>query len=323
MPEGRFVSRGIAHSEQLAAVPLEADFLFTRCIPHLDRDGRMSGNPTIIKAMVCPLRPEITPGSIPDLVRTLSGVGLVRWYECDGKQILEFPKFAAHQKGMKYDREAASRYPAFDSKCCIDLTTQTENHKSGPNPDEVRTRSGSSPPKLSLSEVEVKETDTLSNESGGNEPAAIVDNPPPVGTTETASPGELRAGDLMGMCRKLLYGPGKKPPKDRSEGQDMNTIKTLLAGNVKPERIAAAIEAASAMRDAGACNFVKRGEPMSMGVLVFKAKATDTGWTPRPFWNECLEWHQKWHQGERGPPPNMKLVGDAMRKMIQQSEKTA
>jgi hypothetical protein len=149
MPDGRFVSRGIAQSEQLGEVSLEADYLFTRCIPHLDRDGRMSGNPTLIKATACPLRPEITAGSIPDLVRTLSGAGLVHWYEADGKQVLEFPKFRAHQKGMKYEREAASRFPAFDCDTCTDLAAPEKNGKSGPTPDEVRTNSGSGPPKLS------------------------------------------------------------------------------------------------------------------------------------------------------------------------------
>lgn len=147
MPEGRFISKTIAHSEQLGAVPLEADYLFTRCIPHLDRDGRMPGNPALVKSIACPLRPEIEAGSIPDLLRTLVGAGLVKWYEADGRQVLEFPGFGRHQKGMKYDREAPSRFPAYRSPA---------------SPDPIRTRSGPDPDEVRLSEVEVKSSEVKS-----------------------------------------------------------------------------------------------------------------------------------------------------------------
>jgi hypothetical protein len=121
MARGRFVSRSIAHNEQLQAVSLEADYLFMRCIPHLDCDGRMSGNPTLVKSIACPLRDEITPGRIPDLLRSLAANGLVRWYEAGGKQVLEFPGFKTHQTGMKLDREAASVFPPFAAGSVEDL----------------------------------------------------------------------------------------------------------------------------------------------------------------------------------------------------------
>jgi len=44
--QGRFVSRAIAHNRQLASVSLLADHLFTKCIPHLDVEGRMTGIPS-------------------------------------------------------------------------------------------------------------------------------------------------------------------------------------------------------------------------------------------------------------------------------------
>jgi hypothetical protein len=137
------LSKSIAHSEQLAAVSLDADYLFARCIPHLDREGRMPGHPNLVKSVACPLRPEITAGVIPDLLRQLAGAGLVRWYEVDGKHVLEFPGFHNHQKGGRFDREAESRYPAYDSPGAVDLLRTN----SGPTPAEVR---------VSRSEGEVK-----------------------------------------------------------------------------------------------------------------------------------------------------------------------
>lgn len=140
MPDGRFISKSISTSEQLGEVSLAADFLFGRCIPHLDRDGRMSGNPTLIKATVCPLRPDVTEAMIPGLLDELQAVGLVRWYTVDGKQVVQFPNFRTHQRGMKYEREAASRFPAFS-----------------PEPQQVRTYSGPTPDQVPLSEVKLSE----------------------------------------------------------------------------------------------------------------------------------------------------------------------
>lgn len=134
MPNGRMLSKSISHSEQLSLVSLEADFLFARCIPHLDRDGRMAGKPELVKAIACPLRAEIRPAMIPDLLRQLAAEDLVHWYEVDGKQVLEFPGFATHQKGFKYEREAASRFPPFDSRTCVDLARTN----SGSSPDLIR-----------------------------------------------------------------------------------------------------------------------------------------------------------------------------------------
>lgn len=152
MPEGRMVSKSISHNVQLARVSLEADYLFGRCIPHLDREGRMVGFPALVKATACPLRPEITVEAIPELLQSLSDQGLVRWYEVDGKQVLEFPGFRAHNRGMKLDREAPSRLPAYPSNNGADL---------------LRTNSGPSPDLVRLSRREVKEEVEVEEEVEG------------------------------------------------------------------------------------------------------------------------------------------------------------
>lgn len=116
------LSRSIAQNEQLAAVSLEADYLFMRCIPHLDCEGRMSGNPVLVKSVTCPLRDEITTARVPDLLRNLAVHGLVRWYEVEGKQVLAFPGFERHQTGLNKAREAASKFPP-ESPGSVDLAT--------------------------------------------------------------------------------------------------------------------------------------------------------------------------------------------------------
>lgn len=109
------MSKTIAQSEQLGRVSLDADYLFGRCIPHLDREGRMTGNPELVRAQVCPLRPELTTEKVATLLAELAAVELVIWYEVGARQCLTFPGFDRHQKGLRKEREATSRIPPADS----------------------------------------------------------------------------------------------------------------------------------------------------------------------------------------------------------------
>lgn len=111
MPEGRFLSKSIATSEQVASVSLLADYLFTRMIPHLDCEGRMPGSPRTVRGIVCPLRDDVSVKQVAGALLELHTAGLLVWYVVDGAQYVEFPKFRDHQRGARFDREGASRIP--------------------------------------------------------------------------------------------------------------------------------------------------------------------------------------------------------------------
>lgn len=111
MPDGRFLSKSIAYSAQIGSVSLEADYLFMRMIPHLDSAGRMVGTPASVKALVCPLRPELTAERVAGLLKELHDAGLIVWYESGGQHCTSFPGFVTHQRGARLDREGASRLP--------------------------------------------------------------------------------------------------------------------------------------------------------------------------------------------------------------------
>lgn len=158
MPEGRFISKTISTSEQLAGVSLKADFLFGRCIPHLDVEGRMPGNPRTVKAIACPLRDELPIKGVEAALGELAQAKLIQWYEADGLEVVAFPQFRRHQRGLKTDREAPSKLPPY----------------AGPSQDLLGRKSGLHPPKRSkgkssqgkLSEVEVSPQQPLSPVSG-------------------------------------------------------------------------------------------------------------------------------------------------------------
>lgn len=141
MPEGRFVSKTIATSEQLASVSFKADFVFGRCLPHLDVEGRMPGNPRTVKAISVPLRDELTVRTVGDCLAELARAELVLWYEVGEIQVLAFPQFRRHQRGLKTEREAPSKLPPY----------------SGPSQDLVGRWSAKRPPKVSKGELSQEE----------------------------------------------------------------------------------------------------------------------------------------------------------------------
>lgn len=166
MADGRFLSRSIAQSEQLGRVSLEAALLFTWCIPFLDVEGRMTGNPSLIKAAACPLRPEIAVLRIPELLRELVRERLVIWYEVAGKQCLAFPGFERHQRGLRKRREAPSKIPSStDSAACV---------LAGADPAQVRLFAGLRPPEVE-GEVEVEPEAEAERATAGVTPAALPD----------------------------------------------------------------------------------------------------------------------------------------------------
>lgn len=153
MPNGRFLSRSIAVSEQLSKVSLEADYLFTKCIPHLDVDGRMTGNPHLVKTVAVPLRTELDAVRIADLLKELActvgpeGEPLVRWFEIGGFRFLEFPGFDRQQQGLNKKKEAVSRIPS----------TMTPGAVPVSGPDLLPTNSGPGPDRVPLREVKGSE----------------------------------------------------------------------------------------------------------------------------------------------------------------------
>lgn len=115
MARGRMVNRTISESKQVAdladRVSCAGALFWTWMIPHLDREGRISGNPWVLKGKVCPRIKVVTPGLVEETLAVAQELGLIILYEVDGDLFVEFPKFISNQKGLRVDREAESHYP--------------------------------------------------------------------------------------------------------------------------------------------------------------------------------------------------------------------
>lgn len=203
MAAGRFLATTISESDQLSSdsVSLAAALLFSWCVPHLDVEGRMTGNPALLKSKVVPLRKDIPEASVETLLSELVRAGLVVWYVVQGRQFLHFPGFPRSQRGLRKDKEAPSRIPPPDSR----------------GTELVRTNSGPTPVEGKGSEVEgkVREERVLTHTADAERKDHGSDHKSPHGA-------------LMPLVRRCLYVPDGKPPANWSDRQDGSILKELL-----------------------------------------------------------------------------------------------
>jgi hypothetical protein len=221
MPDGRFLSKRIAWSDQVNGVSLEADYLFMRMIPHLDREGRVSGSAKAIKAMTCPLRDEMTSEKVESALCELADAGLiVRYTADDGTECVSFPGFLSHQRGARLDREAPSRVPSPPA------TPRSKSATSRRRSASTRSRSGPTPELVRVSEVkgsEVKQSE-VKGASAGAEPDTSGSDPdrPPPGPPALALPspedGRQRGGGWPDRISAVLAQRGINAPPGKVGG---------------------------------------------------------------------------------------------------------
>jgi hypothetical protein len=222
VPDGRFLSKSIALSEQLNSVSLEAAFLFTWMIPHVDVEGRMLANEVSIKATVVPLREELSVERIRHLLLELArapkddrGRPLLYWYDVHGRRFVEFPGFRDHNRGLRVDREAKSRLPNHRHTQAVDLATSystTPGVAPGGGPGGLREEVREEVP---LSEVKkYVSTSKISDRSGvpvsaGSGP----EGPPPADApeAETAQEVQRRREQIKAGLQELIAQQGAKP----------------------------------------------------------------------------------------------------------------
>lgn len=111
MASGRFLSTSIAEDDRLSKLSLMAEFIYLKTIPHLDRDGMISGKPGLLYSRVCPTREEMF-GNVQSLIDEWVKVGLVIRFDSAEGPVLFFPGFLKNNNLPHYDRERASRFPS-------------------------------------------------------------------------------------------------------------------------------------------------------------------------------------------------------------------
>lgn len=99
----------IATSLSIAEVSALAELLFWRLLPQADDQGRLPGDPRQLKAMVCPMREELTPSNIPEFLTELANAGLIIHYSNSSTAYIQIAKWWDYQSAMR--RIFPSHYP--------------------------------------------------------------------------------------------------------------------------------------------------------------------------------------------------------------------
>lgn len=146
MAQGRMLSRNISLDKRVNDLPSDQCRLgFTWSIAHLDRDGRVHGDPAILKSLIFPRRDDITVEDMLAMRDEWARVGLVVLYQVGDEEFLEYPRFKQHQKGMRYEREPASIIPPSNSDGAVILNAVDCRQSAGAIPDDCRMIAGAIP----------------------------------------------------------------------------------------------------------------------------------------------------------------------------------
>lgn len=101
----RTIKPELWQDEQLGALPSDTLLLFVGLISHADDEGRLRGNPLLIRAQVFPYRPNV---DVEANLVLLAKAGRIQRYVVEGQSYIWVCKFKEHQR---IERPKASALP--------------------------------------------------------------------------------------------------------------------------------------------------------------------------------------------------------------------
>lgn len=113
MAQGRMLKRRITRSKKLAALKSDkARLLWFYMLPYTDVEGRLEADAEDIRDEILrKQRKSFTINRIEECLKDLHNVGLIILYSANGKEYLEYTRFADEQN-LRRDKEAVSEIPA-------------------------------------------------------------------------------------------------------------------------------------------------------------------------------------------------------------------
>ena len=115
MARGRMLNQKISKNKQVAElydrVGPDAVIFYTWLIAYLDVEGRVHGDPVVLKGMVAPRLSGCTVEVIEQALSVATELGLVEWYDVEGEAYVCYPKFRENQVGLRVKREPKSELP--------------------------------------------------------------------------------------------------------------------------------------------------------------------------------------------------------------------
>ena len=113
MARGRMISNAICRDKKLNDLSSDTSRLaFTWLVTHADREGRVHGDPAIVRSLVFPRRSDVLVEDVEAFIREWADAGLITWYEAVGDMYISFTAFDKNQVGLRKDREPESILPS-------------------------------------------------------------------------------------------------------------------------------------------------------------------------------------------------------------------
>lgn len=215
MARGRFISESVAKDARLNSLSVEAQLVYLMTVPHLDRDGLIEGDPDVLWGTVCPKRRQFLD-RMAEFIQEWAKAGLVLMYDTEDGPVLWFKGFAKNQTGMRYDREAPSKFSPPPSNDALPVCE--------PTPDKLPTNSGISTAQVQV-EVEVKDQVEVQEKEAA--PPALPELPAKQPTPQQELFGAIC--EAIGWDYHII--------SDKNKGQVAQTAKILATNNYTVEDI--------------------------------------------------------------------------------------
>lgn len=110
MAQGRMLSRSVATDPDFNQMSTQAQLLFIKAIPHLDRDGLITGHLSRLWATIDPFHAD-TLSQMGRYIQEWVDANLVIRYDTGREPVLFFTGFRKNNQAIKYDRESESLFP--------------------------------------------------------------------------------------------------------------------------------------------------------------------------------------------------------------------
>jgi hypothetical protein len=143
MARGRFVSNAIMSDKKINGLSNDTSRLaFTWLITEADCEGRVHGDPAMVRSLLFPRRTDITVEQIESYINEWHQAEIVKWYRANGDLWIWFPSFDKYQIGLRKEREPDSQIPPFEDGEIMPMID-------GKHPANIRQTSGTNEGKVS------------------------------------------------------------------------------------------------------------------------------------------------------------------------------
>jgi hypothetical protein len=110
-PRIRTIKPELWTDQTLQRQPLGARLTFIGLFSLADDEGRLEGDPVLLRSLIHPSDPKVNQRAFNDWLQGLEHAGRIRRYEVEGMPYIDIPRFKSHQR---VDKPRPSVLPSYE-----------------------------------------------------------------------------------------------------------------------------------------------------------------------------------------------------------------